>query len=89
MPRQEESTRRGALNLLGIEVSGIPAVERVIEIPVSSIRPNPHQPRRQFPQESLLELAGSIKVHGLQQPIIVRQVKQPAATGGATTGPAY
>lgn len=76
MPRQEESVRRGSLNLLGIEAAGIPAVERIIEIPVSAIRPNPHQPRRQFPQESLQELAGSIKSHGLQQPVIVRQLKQ-------------
>ncbi|MDO8715198.1 MAG: ParB/RepB/Spo0J family partition protein, partial [Dehalococcoidales bacterium] len=89
MPRQEESTRRGSLNLLGIEAGGIPAAERVIEIPVSSVRPNPHQPRRQFPQESLLELAGSIKAHGLQQPIIVRLLKLPAAAGGAAAGPAY
>lgn len=75
MPRQEENTRRGSLNLLGIEAAGIPAVERIIEIPVSAVRPNPHQPRRQFPQESLQELAASIKSHGLQQPIIVRQFK--------------
>lgn len=82
MPRQEESTRRGSLNLLGLEAAGIPAAERVIEIPVSAVRPNPHQPRRQFPQESLQELAGSIKSHGLQQPIIVRQLKasSPNAT---------
>lgn len=76
MPRQEESVRRGSLNLLGLEAGGIPAVERIIEIPVSAVRPNPHQPRRQFPQESLQELAGSIKSHGLQQPVIVRQLKQ-------------
>ena len=86
MPRQEESARRGSLGLLGIETAGIPAVERIIEIPVSSVRPNPHQSRRQFPQESLQELAGSIKAHGLQQPIIVRHHK-PAATGAAA--PAY
>lgn len=85
MPRQEESARRGSLNLLGIEAAGIPAVERIIEIPVSAVQPNPHQPRRQFPQESLQELAGSIKAHGLQQPVIVRQLK-PA--GHAVT-PAY
>ncbi|MHB0996084.1 MAG: ParB/RepB/Spo0J family partition protein [Elusimicrobiales bacterium] len=83
MPRQEESIRRGSLNLLGIEAAGIPAVERIIEIPVSAIRPNPHQPRRQFPQESLQELAGSIKAHGLQQPVIVRQVKQTDHGGAA------
>lgn len=86
MPRQEENTRRGSLNLLGIEAAGIPAVERIIEIPVSAIRPNPHQPRRQFPQESLQELAGSIKSHGLQQPVIVRQLKQTDHGGAA---PAY
>ncbi len=86
MPRQEENTRRGSLNLLGIEAAGIPAVERIIEIPVSAVRPNPHQPRRQFPQESLQELAGSIKAHGLQQPVIVRQLKQ---TDHGGTAPAY
>ena len=86
MPRQEEITRRGSLNLLGIEAAGIPAVERIIEIPVSAVKPNPHQPRRQFPHESLQELAGSIKAHGLQQPIIVRQVKTAAAPGVAGQG---
>lgn len=85
MPRQEESIRRGSLNLLGLEAAGIPAVERIIEIPVSAIRPNPHQPRRQFPQESLQELAGSIKAHGLQQPVIVRQLKQTDHGGPALT----
>jgi len=85
MPRQEENTRRGSLNLLGIEAAGIPAVERIIEIPVSSVRPNPHQPRRQFPQESLQELAASIKAHGLQQPVIVRQLK----AAGHSVAPAY
>ena len=85
MPRQEENTRRGSLNLLGIEAAGIPAVERIIEIPISAVRPNPHQPRRQFPQESLQELAGSIKAHGLQQPVIVRQLKQADHGGAAPT----
>lgn len=85
MPRQEEITRRGSLNLLGLEAAGIPAVERIIEIPVSAVKPNPHQPRRQFPQESLQELAGSIKAHGLQQPVIVRQLK----AAGHNSAPSY
>lgn len=88
MPRLEEG-RRNSLELLGVEASGVAAAERVVEIPVSSVRPNPHQPRRQFPPESLMELAGSIKTHGLQQPIIVRQLEAPAAPGGADAGPAY
>lgn len=44
----------------------------VKNIPLSSIRPNPHQPRREFKQESLEELAQSIKSQGVLQPILVR-----------------
>ena len=35
--------------------------------------PNPDQPRSQFHQETLEELAGSIKTYGLLQPLVVRQ----------------
>lgn len=45
----------------------------VVEIPIASIRPNPHQPRRDFNETSLSELAASLKSTGLVQPIIVRQ----------------
>ena len=46
-------------------------------IPIDSISPNPMQPRRRFNEESLEELAASLKEHGLVQPIIVR----PSGTG--------
>lgn len=46
-------------------------------LPVDRIRPNPTQPRRSFPAESLQELAASIRQKGILQPIIVR----PAADG--------
>ncbi len=36
------------------------------------IVPNPFQPRRVFNEESLKELAESIKAHGILQPLIVR-----------------
>lgn len=45
----------------------------VQEIPIAQIRPNPFQPRRQFDEESLRELAESIRQMGVIQPIIVRQ----------------
>jgi len=38
---------------------------------VSAIRPNPHQPRTQFDQSTLEELAASIREHGILQPLIV------------------
>jgi len=41
------------------------------EVLVSEINPNPFQPRKHFDEKSLEELATSIKVHGLLQPIVV------------------
>ncbi len=43
----------------------------IVEISIEAIRKNPYQPRRNFNEESLRELAESIKEHGLLQPIIV------------------
>lgn len=40
---------------------------------VNDIRPNPYQPRRIFNEEKLVELAESIKQHGLFTPILVRE----------------
>lgn len=45
----------------------------VLRIPVDLIEPNPFQPRMSFDQESLEELAESIKTLGLIQPITVRR----------------
>lgn len=42
-------------------------------ISVDYIRPNPYQPRRVFTEESIIELAHSIKQYGLLQPITVRK----------------
>lgn len=42
------------------------------DIRLSEIEPNPDQPRREFNQSSLQELAESIKLHGLLQPILVK-----------------
>jgi ParB family chromosome partitioning protein len=42
-------------------------------VAVSEVRPNPDQPRKHFDEEKLAELASSIKLHGLLQPIVVRQ----------------
>ena len=42
------------------------------EIPISSIRPNPQQPREHFDEESLAALAESIREVGVLQPVLVR-----------------
>ncbi len=45
--------------------------DAIIAIPVATIEPNRHQPRRSFPDNALRELAESIKKHGILQPLIV------------------
>lgn len=42
------------------------------ELPVSAIGPNPYQPRREFDEAALTELADSIQASGLLQPVVVR-----------------
>lgn len=44
------------------------------EVPIGAIEPNPRQPRSTFDEESLHELAHSIKEFGLLQPIVVRPI---------------
>jgi ParB family chromosome partitioning protein len=46
-------------------------VSRETMIPISKIEPNRDQPRRQFDEAALAELAESIKLHGVIQPLIV------------------
>lgn len=43
----------------------------VDQIPVEQIQPNPRQPRSQFNESELQELAGSIREHGIIQPLIL------------------
>lgn len=48
------------------------SADAVQSISTADIHPNPAQPRRHFSEESLQELAASLKRHGLIQPILVR-----------------
>ena len=49
-------------------------VGSITRIKISSISPNPFQPRLDFDKEPLLELSNSIKEHGIIQPITVRKI---------------
>ena len=51
---------------------------RLEDLPVASIVPNPHQPRVHFDEESLAELAASVREIGVLQPVLVR----PGAEAG-------
>jgi len=78
------------------------AHENLNEIPLDQIETNPFQPRQHFDQEALNELADSIKVHGIIQPITVRKLAyhqyqlisgerrfQASKLAGLTSIPAY
>ena len=41
-------------------------------VPLAAISPNPNNPRKHFDQIGLKELADSIKVHGVRQPVLLR-----------------
>lgn len=47
--------------------------ETVVELKISEVEPDPSQPRRDFDEIKLAELAGSIKEHGVITPIIVKK----------------
>ncbi|MEG9224483.1 ParB/RepB/Spo0J family partition protein [Aeromicrobium sp. Sec7.5] len=58
------------------ESSGLKQIEgaRFAELPVTSIEPNPRQPRTVFDEDAMAELVHSIREIGLLQPIVVREV---------------
>jgi len=49
-------------------------IQKVLSLPIGSVKPNPNQPRRYFDDNALNELAASIKAYGILQPISVRVV---------------
>ena len=53
-----------------------PVVSALRQVPVSQIRPNPMQPRKEFGAAELRELEASIRANGLLQPITVRPAER-------------
>ncbi len=53
---------------------GVARRRQILRVPIDEIRPNPEQPRQTFPSEALQELADSIRVHGVLQPLLVREL---------------
>jgi ParB family chromosome partitioning protein len=51
-------------------------VQEFRELPVEQIEPNRSQPRRYFDQAALQELAGSLSVRGVLQPVLVRPLRE-------------
>ncbi len=72
-PKKRYGLGRGLDALIpGSEDVGRPATG-VRYVPITAIRPNPHQPRARLDPAALEELAASIREHGILQPLIVTQ----------------
>ncbi|MCF8283924.1 MAG: ParB/RepB/Spo0J family partition protein [Sphingobacteriales bacterium] len=59
---------------IGTTANAQPAVNSIAAIPLNQIEANPFQPRDQFEEEALNELAESIKLQGIIQPLTVRRL---------------
>lgn len=69
--------RRNSLdNLVGVSLPPLKDQATINEIMVASIVPNPAQPRTEFNDETIKELADSIRDNGLLEPILVRLAKK-------------
>ncbi len=55
--------------------------EAIFHVELSKIKPNPHQPRRDFDEESLKELAVSIREFGILQPLVVSKIEKETDFG--------
>lgn len=79
-----------------------PQGEGSVSLPISQVEPGLNQPRKRFDPESLADLAESIRVHGIIQPLTVRRLStgyyqiiagerrwRAAQRAGLTTVPAY
>jgi ParB family chromosome partitioning protein len=72
MPNTRE--KRGLEDLLSENLIPDLEKEEVIEIPIDLIQANPYQPRKHFDSDAMQELADSIRINGVLQPIIVKKV---------------
>ncbi len=57
--------------------------DAIFHIEVEKIKPNPHQPRRDFDEEALKELAASIQEYGILQPLVVSKIERDTDSGTA------
>jgi ParB family transcriptional regulator, chromosome partitioning protein len=75
MQAQKRRLGRGLAALIGDDVSEesvIQDIRSLRHVPVESLFPNPHNPRKSFHEEDLETLAQSIRDKGLLQPLVVR-----------------
>ena len=99
---KKKALGRGLDALITMDDANTQGSSSISEIELSKIKPNPGQPRREFDEETLDELATSIRKIGVIQPVTLREVDEDSyqiiagerrfrasAMAGLTTIPAY
>ncbi|MCH5228076.1 MAG: ParB/RepB/Spo0J family partition protein [Muribaculaceae bacterium] len=74
MSLKRNALGRGLDSLISVNDIQTGGSSAINEIKIEEIKPNPHQPRRTFDEESLAELAASITELGVVQPLSVRDM---------------
>src|SRR5450755_3207187 len=72
---------RGLAALLGDASDEAPGAERARgqrKAPIEFLRPNPRNPRKNFDEDELEELAASVRERGVIQPVLVRPIPRVA-----------
>ena len=74
--KEESAARTANVRGAGATVSDAVDSDRIeaIYVPISSVSPNPNQPRKAFKPEAITELAESIKSQGILQPLLVEEI---------------
>ena len=70
----EHGLGRGLNALLGDPSMLQPQGEGSVSLPISQVEPGLNQPRKNFDEEALADLADSIRIHGIIQPLTVRRL---------------
>ena len=79
-PSASNQLRRGGLGrglASLIPATGSPTASETSTVAIDAVRPNPYQPRTEWDEERLRELAESIQTHGMIQPLIVSIGREP------------
>ncbi|MCF7924536.1 MAG: ParB/RepB/Spo0J family partition protein [Candidatus Izimaplasma sp.] len=74
MNNKDEFIKRGLADLLKENEIDVKENEEVLDLELDKISPNPFQPRKHFDEKALKELADSIRINGVLQPVIVKKI---------------
>ena len=73
-PVNSENNQQSGAESASNSAAAVDNSQKIVEIDVNLVDPNPFQPRKSFNDDELVELAETIEKHGLIQPIAVRKV---------------